>query len=92
MNARTLESIRAILQKLIADCGFKPYYFKHDIDRAIMAIRGVDKRTINAWWNALWNLRIIEQPKRGSYCLNMQKLSLLDPNQKRLAEFEVQQQ
>ncbi len=70
-------------------------YSKKDIEKAIMLSRGFDKRTVNTWFNALWDLDYILQPEPNVYSLNFAKLTELevplplqyDPKQAKLSRF-----
>jgi hypothetical protein len=53
-------------------------YTYDDIAKAIMICRGVDNRTINQWFNALWKLEYLLQPSLGVYSLNLEKIAELE--------------
>ena len=53
-------------------------YTYDDIAKAIMICRGVDNRTINQWFNALWKLEYLLQPSLGVYSLNLDKIAELE--------------
>jgi hypothetical protein len=88
------EIIKQILQNLL-DIKKVGYYTRADIEKAIMLSRGVDKRTIQNWFDVLWKLEYFLQPQPGVFNLNLEKVVALevkippqiDMKQKRLGEF-----
>jgi len=88
------EVIKQILQNLLETKKFG-YYTRVDIEKAIMQSRGVDKRTIQNWFDALWKLEYFLQPQPGIFNLNLEKVvglevkvsPQIDLKQKRLGEF-----
>ena len=89
------EVIKEILQNLL-ETKKVGYYTKQDIEKAIMQSRGVDKRTIQNWFNMLWKLEYFVQPEPGIFNLNLEKIVDLevkvspqpDMKQKRLGDFK----
>lgn len=92
LNRRNTNQIREILETLLkTKIG---YYDQADIEKAIMTCRGCDKRTRQNWYNYMWKLEYLIQPRPGVFHLNLTKLAELelpvprqiDPLQKRLTE------
>jgi len=90
-----LEQIKEVVTNILVDKRLINKYSKKDIEKAIMRSRGFDKRTVNSWFNALWNLNYLLQPEPNVYSLNFSKLVelevplpiQLDPKQAKLSRF-----
>jgi len=86
------QRIREVIEQLIVSDKFNSFA-RHDIDKAIIVCRQpLDERTIDNWFNLLWKLEYIIQPKPKVYSLNITKIQELevklpqevDPKQRRL--------
>jgi hypothetical protein len=84
--------IREIIEYLLASDKFN-CFTRSDIEKAIIVCRQpLDERTTNNWFNLLWKLEYIIQPKPKTYALNITKIQELevalpeevDPKQRRL--------
>jgi len=94
---RQKETLKRILENLLNQKPQKGYYTREDIEKAIIQERGVDKRTIKAWSNALFRFDYIIQPNYGIFNINFSKVTELeldvkmpkqiDKNQKHLTGF-----
>jgi hypothetical protein len=88
------QQIKEVLQTLIEQNKEVGYYHKKDIEKAIMACRGGDERTLKNWFRLLWTLEYFLQPQPGIYHLNLSMITKLElkttiqitPQQKRLVE------
>ena len=90
MNKR--DRIKTVIEKLITNPHFNKFS-KPDIQKAIIIAReALDERTVERYWNLLWNLQIIIQPELNTYSLNIVKIQeyelplplTADPKQQRL--------
>ncbi len=86
------ERITEVIEHLITSGKFNSYT-KRDVEKAIIVCRQpLDERTIQNWFNLLWQLEYLIQPECGVYSLNLPKLQELEvklpeqvnPNQRRL--------
>jgi len=86
------EKIREIIESLLASEKFNNFN-KTDIENAIKDCRQpLDQRTIDNWFQFLWQHEYIIQPKFRIYALNITKIQELevklpqevDPKQRRL--------
>lgn len=80
------EQVKQILRSLL-ETGHG-LYVKSDIEKAIMENRGVDPRTRRNWFEYLWRMEYLVQPKQGVYAVNFEKVpgleELRDEGQRRL--------
>ena len=71
-------AIKEILERILEERNKVTNLSKSEIEKAIILSRGVDSRTIRNWFNTLWKLEYLTQPKAGSYNLNLVKVSQLE--------------
>jgi hypothetical protein len=69
--------LKEILSNLIETGKFQAYT-KNDIEKAIMKARGIDRRTIINWFNAIFDLGYILPVGPNRYDLNIKLVSELD--------------
>ena len=56
----------------------KNYYYKNDVEKAIMICRGADARTRQNWWHYMWQLGFFQQPEQGKYVFDYARLAELE--------------
>lgn len=77
------EEIKKIVKTLIEQSNKIKDFKKIEVEKAVMSIRGVDKRTVSTWFNALVQLEYLIQSGHDSigrpfYQFNFQKVKLYE--------------
>ena len=87
-----MEQTKEILRQLLQQKKLG-YFSRRDIDTVVKEVRGVlDQRSLNNWFNYLFDLKFILPLKPNIYNINVQKIAELeisippqiDPKQRRL--------
>lgn len=79
MKSRTVEVCNAIMHYLV-EHGFTNQVLKSEVERAIILLRGPDKRTIKNWMRALIELGFLERISPVTYKMNLLKVPELLTN------------
>lgn len=77
INLKRKEQVKEILAQLLKKKSIG-YYTRNDIDRAIIEVRGVDKRTLDNWFSVLFRLGYIEQKEPNVFHLVLEKVTELE--------------